>query len=111
MWEGSTPPQFVHEEEHIAFEGTGLPGGCCHVWTSSELNEFCSSDEGKNETVRKGPRPLFQIGKNDTFQAVNGIIFKDTTSWQSHQGNHSHRYPPIATIQPIDKAGSDSIID
>ena len=109
--EGQPPPQFVHEEEHIAFEGTGLPGGCRHVWTSDELNEFCSSDEDKDEIIRKRSCPLFQIDESDTFQAVNEITFKNTTSGQPHRANYSHFYPPIATIQPMDKTGLSLIID
>ena len=47
---------------------------------------------------------------SDTSQAVNGTIFEDTTFPQPHQGNHSHHYPPIATIEPGDKADSYPII-
>ena len=93
MWRGSTSPQLMHEEEHIAYDCIGLHGGCRNMWTPSERNAKVKfhADHGKLfQATNTSNSELFQTangttGENnasesDSIQAANGTTGKNNSS-------------------------------
>ena len=99
---GSTSPQFVHKEDHIAFEGAfvakgdgksrGGKGGASllvghdSISPPSCSDEFFSDDEGEDGTVCKVPHPPCQNKEKDTFQVIN---FEGATSQHNDHSDHN----------------------